>query len=53
MEGIYIKIEEEGIVQKRYKWIRSSFTQVVLDSKSHWQTRKIVKNHLAPKTIFV
>ena len=44
MEGLYIKVEEDGIVKERYKWVRKSFTQKVIDSDRHWQSRPIVKN---------
>lgn len=44
MEGLYIKVEEDGEVQERYKFVRSSFTQKVIDSAGHWQTRPIVRN---------
>jgi len=44
MEGLYIKVEEDGIVKERYKFVRSSFTQKVIDSERHWQSRPIVRN---------
>lgn len=44
MEGLYIKVEEDGVVKERYKFVRSSFTQKVVDSMGHWQTRPIVRN---------
>jgi len=47
MEGLYVKIEEEGIVQARYKFIRPSFLTTVLASESHWLNRPIVPNRLA------
>jgi hypothetical protein len=46
MEGLYIKIEEDGVVQARYKWVRASFLTSVIDSGSHWLTRPIVPNRL-------
>lgn len=48
MEGLYIKIEEGGIVTGRYKYVRSTFLQTVLDSGSHWQDRPILPNALRP-----
>lgn len=53
MEGLYVKVEEDGIVAGQYKWVRSSFTQTVLDSESHWQSRKIVPNKLNPPFEYV
>lgn len=46
MEGLYIKIEEDGIVKERYKYVRSGFLQTVFDSESHWQDRPILPNQL-------
>lgn len=48
MEGLYIKVEEQGEVKERYKFVRSSFLQAVFDSESHWQDRPILPNRLAP-----
>lgn len=45
-EGIYIKDEVHGIVEGRYKWVRSDFIQRIKDSDSHWQSRTIVENQL-------
>ncbi len=47
MEGLYIKIEENGIVKERVKFVRASFVQCLNDNKSHWQQRPIVPNLLA------
>ncbi len=46
MEGLYIKVEEEGQVVERYKFIRASFLQAVFDSGSHWMDRPILPNQL-------
>jgi len=46
MEGLYVKIEEDGVVKERYKYVRSSFLQAVFDSESHWQDRPILHNQL-------
>ena len=46
-EGLYVKIEEDGVVVERYKWIRASFLTAVVDSGSHWLDRPIVPNRLA------
>lgn len=47
-EGLYVKVEEGGQVVGRYKFIRPSFLTAVLESGSHWLTRPIVPNQLAP-----
>jgi hypothetical protein len=47
MEGLYIKVEEDGIVTDRYKFVRHDFLTSVFDSESHWQTRPILPNRLA------
>lgn len=47
-EGIYVKVEEGGVVVERYKWIRAGFLTSVVDSGSHWLARPILPNQLAP-----
>ena len=47
MEGLYIKIEEEGSVVDRLKYVRASFTQNILASETHWLNRPIIPNGLA------
>jgi hypothetical protein len=46
-EGLYIKVEEDGRVVQRLKFIRPSFTSAVLDSGTHWLRRPIIRNGLA------
>jgi hypothetical protein len=46
MEGLYVKVEEDGQVVERYKWVRADFLTAVLDSGSHWLKRPIVPNQL-------
>lgn len=46
-EGLYVKVEEDGVVTERYKWVRASFLTAVLDSGGHWLDRPIVPNGLA------
>jgi hypothetical protein len=46
MEGLYIKVEEDGIVQERYKYVRPDFLQTVIASDSHWLDRPIIPNQL-------
>ncbi len=48
MEGLYIKVEEDGWVQERYKYVRAGFLQTVLNSHSHWLDRPIIPNGLQP-----
>ena len=48
MEGLYIKVEEEDVVQERYKYVRSGFLQAVFASESHWMDRPILPNCLEP-----
>lgn len=48
MEGLYIKVEEGGQVQERYKYVRASFLQTVFHSNSHWLDRPIIPNGLRP-----
>ncbi|MGC4047286.1 MAG: hypothetical protein QM758_26095 [Armatimonas sp.] len=45
-EGLYIKIEENGAVIERYKWVRPDFLQTILESGSHWKARPIIPNQL-------
>jgi hypothetical protein len=47
MEGLYIKVEEQGQVVERYKYVRFDFLNAILDSGSHWMRRPIVPNQLA------
>jgi len=47
MEGLYVKVERDGRVEARLKFIRPSFLTSVLDADSHWQNRPILPNRLA------
>ncbi len=49
MEGLYIKVEEEGRVVARYKYVRADFLTAVLDSGAHWLRRPIVPNSVASR----
>ncbi len=49
MEGLYIKVEENGCVVDRMKYVRHSFLQTVDSSKTHWLDRPIIPNGLACK----
>ena len=46
MEGIYIKVEENGEVVDRMKYVRASFLQTVEASQTHWLDRPIVPNRI-------
>ncbi len=47
MEGIYIKVEEGDETVDRYKYVRSSFLNTILDSETHWLNRPLIPNRLA------
>ena len=47
MEGLYVKVEEEGVVTERYKFVRADFLTTVLNAQSHWLNRPIIPNLLA------
>lgn len=47
MEGLYLKVEENGCVTERLKYVRASFMQCILESDSHWLDRPIVPNQLS------
>lgn len=47
MEGVYLKIEENGQVVDRMKFVRPSFSQCVETSETHWLERPIIPNQLA------
>lgn len=50
MEGLYIKVENNGSVTGRYKYVRADFLTTVLQSQSHWLNRPVVTNLLAKGT---
>lgn len=47
MEGLYIKVEEDGIVKGRYKYIREDFINTILNARGHWLDRPIIPNQLS------
>ena len=47
MEGLYIKVEADGEVKQRMKFVRNTFIQCVNASGSHWQQRPIIPNQLS------
>ena len=48
MEGLYLKIEDDSATLERYKFIRASFLQAVVEAEGHWLQRPIIPNQLAP-----
>jgi hypothetical protein len=48
MEGLYVKVEENGHVVERYKYVRWGFVQALAGSDSHWMDRPIIPNQLRP-----
>lgn len=46
MEGLYIKIEENGIVTDRVKYVRASFIQSIMQAEGHWLNKPIIPNQL-------
>lgn len=46
MEGLYIKVEENGEVVDRMKYVRASFSQAIQDSQTHWLDRTIIPNRI-------
>lgn len=46
MEGLYVKLEADGQVVERFKYVRASFHQRVDQSGSHWLDRPILPNGL-------
>lgn len=51
MEGLYIKHEGDGKVYSRFKFVRESFTNTILDSETHWHDRTIIPNRLYDNTV--
>ena len=47
MEGLYIKIEEDGRVAHRMKYVRAAFIQTMDFSETHWIDKPIIPNQLA------
>ena len=51
MEGLYVKVEEDGVVKERYKFVRASFLTAVQQAEGHWLNRPIIPNGLAGDSI--
>ena len=45
-EGLYVRIEREGVVSGRAKVVRSEFVERIQLSE-HWQHQKMIPNQLA------
>ena len=48
MEGLYMKVEEQGRVALRAKYVRPDFRSRVVEPETHWLARPIVPNLLRP-----
>lgn len=48
MEGLYIKVECDGVVERRLKWVRPGFLQHIAQAQGHWRERAEVRNQLLP-----
>jgi hypothetical protein len=46
MEGLYVKVEEDGQVVERYKYVRADFLTAVFAAEGHWLNRPIIPNLL-------
>ena len=46
MEGLYIKVEESGVVHQRMKFVRDSYLQGIAEDDTAWLQRTIVPNRL-------
>ncbi len=51
MEGLYVKWEEDGKVMGRYKFVRDTFTNAILEQNTHWLDRPIIRNGLVDGTL--
>jgi RNA ligase len=50
IEGIYVKVEQNGRTVDRLKWVRSGFMQTIQGADEHWQSRFPVPNLLETQT---
>ena len=46
MEGLYIKVEKNGAVNQRMKFVRESYLQGIAEDDTAWQQRTIIPNRL-------
>ena len=47
MEGLYVKVEENGKVVSRCKYVRKNFRDGITESDLHWNDRPAIHNRLA------
>ncbi len=47
-EGLYVKVEEDGIVKERCKYVRATFRTGLREADERWLRRPIVPNQLQP-----
>lgn len=46
-EGLYLKLERDGQVAGRFKYVRGDFLQAIQSADGHWLDRPILPNGLA------
>lgn len=46
MEGLYLKVEEDGQVVERLKLVRGDFVQAIIDADQHHATQPFIPNQL-------
>jgi hypothetical protein len=46
MEGLVIKVEDDGKIQGCYKWVCPEFTQLGQENTTDWFSRRLVRNRL-------
>jgi hypothetical protein len=51
MEGLYVKVEENGAVTERYKFVRAELLQTVT-ADGHWQNRPVISTPSPPARPF-
>lgn len=49
-EGLYVKLEQDGQVIERFKWVRPGFLQTIFAGGGHWQKRPLLENLLVGGT---
>ncbi len=47
-EGLYVKVEQDDETTGRLKWVRAGFVQTIAADDTHWMSRPVVPNQLAP-----
>ncbi|MEL6521230.1 MAG: RNA ligase family protein [Pseudomonadota bacterium] len=45
-EGLYLKLEADGQVMDRFKFVRADFLQAIQAAEGHWQDRPVLPNRL-------